>query len=112
MSSDESLDSYSSQRGESKNMSKSNASKETHARLVRRWKFSPLSSLNILISSDFSTSVPSPEEVPYIGQTRDKANHIGGIVQSNKRLLSMRMSIQWYILDLVTRVKSPLGRLT
>lgn len=47
-------------------MSESSSSKETHARLVRRQKFSSLLPIGVLILLDSPTSIPSIEEVPCV----------------------------------------------
>lgn len=60
-------------------MSKPNNNKEpSWVKLIRKRKISPLSPLSIMISPNFSLiSSLSIEEVPFIGQTRDKASHVG-----------------------------------
>lgn len=60
-------------------MSALSSTKETYGTLVTKWKFSPLTPLDIQISPDSLTSLLSVKEVPPIRQTRDKTSRIGGI---------------------------------
>lgn len=60
-------------------------------RLVRKQNFSPLPPLGILILPDSLTTTPFVEEVPHASQTRDKASHIGGNIQSGRGYSPLRV---------------------
>lgn len=54
------------------------STEETYERLVRKQKFSLLLPLNIFISPNSLTSIPSIKEVLYAGQNRDEASQAKG----------------------------------
>lgn len=78
MFSNNSLDFFSSRRGDPQHMSAPSNTEETYKRSVRKQKFSPLLPLDIHISPDSLTFVPSAKEVLLVCQTRDETSYIWG----------------------------------
>lgn len=86
-SSDESLDSFSGQRGELQDISMPSSTEETYKWLVRKRKSSSMLPFNIKISPNSLTPAPSVEEVPRISQTRGKTSGISGYQVARRRFV-------------------------
>lgn len=92
MSSEKLINSSSGQKRESQDISALSSAEKTYKRLVRKQKFSSLLPLNVSISLNSLTSIPSVEEVSHAHRTRDETNHIGGVIVHD---------FKWVILSLV-----------